>query len=212
MTVPAATVAAVAAGLAAKPTKPEEKPAEPQAPAVVPEEMPSADDALAFLSRFAAGKEDQLRAQAEQEAEDRMAEIMGRKPSEPTKPADEESGAGLAAAALGATALAAGVAAAQKEEAAAKRSKFLRKCPAPMMRLAFLSRLAAGKEDQLRAQAEQEAEVRMAAIMGRSAPLEPAKPIETVPAPVRAMMAVEAETDIDCLARSQKNPMVKMRR
>ena len=40
--------------------------------------MPSADDALAFLAKLAAGKEDQLRAQAEQEAEVRMAAIMGR--------------------------------------------------------------------------------------------------------------------------------------
>jgi hypothetical protein len=43
--------------------------------------MPSADDALAFLTRLAAGKEDQLRTQAEQEAETCMAEIMGRKPT-----------------------------------------------------------------------------------------------------------------------------------
>ncbi len=93
MTVPAATVAAVAAGLAAMTTTPEEKPAEPEAPASVPEEMPSADDALAFLSRLAAGKEDQLRAQAEQEAEARMDEIMGRKPgqSRAPKPGPEET-------------------------------------------------------------------------------------------------------------------------
>ena len=190
MTVPAATVAAVAAGLAAKPTKPEEKPAEPEAPTAVPEEMPSADDALAFLSRLAAGKEDQLRAQAEQEAEERMAAIMGRKPSEP-KAAEEESGAGLAAAALGATALAAGVAATQKEESVEVPEEM----PSADDALAFLSRLAAGKEDQLRAQAEQEAEVRMAAIMGRSAPLEPAQPIETVPTPA-AMIEPEGETEI----------------
>ena len=61
--------------------------------------------------------------------------------------------------------------------------------------LAFLSKLAAGKEDQLRAQAEQEAEVRMAAIMGRSAPLEPAKPIETAPTPA-AVIEPEAEAEI----------------
>jgi len=188
MTVPAATVAAVAAGLAAKSAKAEEKPVKPAAPDAVPEELPSADDALAFLSRLAAGKEDQLRAQAEQEAEERMAVIMGRKPSEP-KPAEEKSGAGLAVAAVGAATLAAGVAAAKKEEAPVEVPEEM---PSADDALAFLSRLAAGKEDQLRAQAEQEAEVRMAAIMGRSAPLEPAKPIETVATPA-AVIEPEAE-------------------
>ncbi|HZY45162.1 MAG TPA: hypothetical protein VFF70_10475, partial [Anaerolineae bacterium] len=38
----------------------------------VSEEMPSADDALAFLAKLSAGKEDQLRAQAEQEGTARM--------------------------------------------------------------------------------------------------------------------------------------------
>ena len=38
----------------------------------VPEEMPSADDALAFLAKLAAGKEDQLRAEAKEEADVRM--------------------------------------------------------------------------------------------------------------------------------------------
>ena len=63
----------------------------------VPEAMPSADDALAFLARLAAGKEDQLRAEAQAEAEARMSEIMGRKPAEakPTgmaeRPVEEEA-------------------------------------------------------------------------------------------------------------------------
>ena len=46
----------------------------------IPEEVPSPDDALAFLARLSAGKEDQLRTQAEHEAALRMDEIMGRKP------------------------------------------------------------------------------------------------------------------------------------
>ena len=187
MTVPAATVAAVAAGLAAMPTTPEEKSAEPEAPAPVPEEMPSADDALAFLSKLAAGKEDQLRAQAEQEAEARMAEIMGRKPSESKapKPAPEETprAAGLAAAALGVTAIAAGVAAAEKEEQ--PPTEVPEEMPGADM----------GREDKLRAQAEQEAEARMAAIMARTAPLEPAKPLEEAPA-IAAVIEPEAETEI----------------
>lgn len=175
MTVPAATVAAVAAGLAAKSTKP----AEPEAPEAVPEQMPSADDALAFLSRLAAGKEDELRAQAEQDAEERMAAIMGRKPSAP-QPAEEQADTGLTAAALGVTAPAVGAVAAQQEEAPPQMPEEM---PSADDALAFLTRLAAGKEDELRAQAEQEAEERMTAIMGRSAPVEPAKPIETAPTP-----------------------------
>jgi tetratricopeptide (TPR) repeat protein len=200
MTVPAATVAAVAAGLAAKSTKPEEKPAEPVAPAApeaeVPAEMPSADDALAFLSRLAAGKEDQLRAQAEQEAEERMAAIMGRKVEE--KPAEEKpADAGLVAGvALGAAAVAGVAAATQRTEGSAPEvsAAVPEELPSADDALAFLSRLAAGKEDQLRAQAEQEAEERMAAIMGR-APVEPAKPIETVAAPA-AVIEPEPETEI----------------
>ncbi|HSD83088.1 MAG TPA: hypothetical protein VLG46_04490, partial [Anaerolineae bacterium] len=43
------------------------------------EKMPSADDALTFLAKLARGKEDQLRTQAQQEAETRMDEIMGHK-------------------------------------------------------------------------------------------------------------------------------------
>jgi tetratricopeptide (TPR) repeat protein len=194
MTVPAATVAAVAAGLAAKPTKPEEAPVETKPPEAVPEEMPSADDALAFLSRLAAGKEDQLRAQAEQEAEARMAEIMGRKPGE-TKAAEsapvEKPGVGLPASALGATAIAAGVAATRTEEPSVEVPEEM---PSADDALAFLSRLAAGKEDQLRAQAEQEADARMAAIMGRSAPLAPAQPIETAPT-LEAVIEPEAEAE-----------------
>jgi len=195
MTVPAATVAAVAAGLAAKTKKPEEEPVEARPSETVPEEMPSADDALAFLSRLAAGKEDQLRAQAEQEAEARMAEIMGRKPGG-TKAVEsaavEEPGTGLPAAALGATVIAAGVAATQAEEPLAEVPEEM---PSADDALAFLSRLAAGKEDQLRAQAEQEAEARMAAIMGRSAPLEPAQPIETAPIP-QVVIELEAEAEL----------------
>jgi tetratricopeptide (TPR) repeat protein len=168
MTVPAATVAAVAAGLAAMPTTPAEKPVEPEAPVVVPEEMPSADDALAFLAKLAAGKEDQLRAQAEQEADVRMAEIMGRKPAESRASRagpEETSAAGLAAASLGVAALAVG-AAAQKEE----------EPPAEV-------------PEELRTQAEQEAEARMTAILAPTAPLEEA------PAPM-AVSEPEAEAEI----------------
>jgi tetratricopeptide (TPR) repeat protein len=190
MTVPAATVAAVAAGLAAMKTAPEKEPAVPEAPAI-PEEMPSADDALAFLSKLAAGKEDQLRAEAEQEAESRMAEIMGRKPSEAR--AAEAAPEGQPAAALAAAALgAAAIAATQREETHVEVPEEM---PSADDALAFLSKLAAGKEDQLRAQAEQEAEARMAAIMGRSGPLGPVPTIGTAPTPA-AVIKPEAEVEI----------------
>ena len=166
--------------LAAEPVAQIPSPVEPAAPvaatAEVPEEMPSADDALAFLAKLAAGKEDQLRAEAKEEADLRMDAIMGRKPA--VKPAPEDKpGAGLAAAAAIGAAAAVGVAATKKEEPTPP-PEVPETMPSADDALAFLARLAAGKEDQLRAQAEQEAEVRMAAIMGRSAPLEPVKTIE----------------------------------
>ncbi len=171
--------------------------------AEVPEEMPSADDALAFFAKLAAGKEDQLRAQAQLEAESRMDAIMGRKPvAAPTPAAEEKPGVGLAAAALGAAAVA-GLAATKKEEPA-KPVEPVAEVPETMPSaddaLAFLAKLAAGKEDQLRAQAEQDAEVRMAAIMGRSAPVEPAKPIETELPPVLEIETESAEEGTDWIA------------
>jgi tetratricopeptide (TPR) repeat protein len=162
------------------------QPVEPAAPvattAEVPEEMPSADDALAFLSRLAAGKEDQLRAEAQLEADARMDAIMGRKPAAAQPAPEEKPGAGLVAAAAIGAAAAVGLAATKKEEPTPP-PEVPEDMPSADDALAFLAKLAAGKEDQLRAQAEQEAEVRMAAIMGRSAPLEPAKTIEPETSP-----------------------------
>ena len=185
----------------------------------LPEEMPSADDALAFLARLAIGKEDQLRAEAEQEGESRMAAIMGRKPVEPAKPIEPEpeptepkdlslsdvvtpvaeAGAGLIGLAGMAVAGVAHTVHGEAEEQpvaeaepVAEVASAVESAPAPELpeampsaddALAFLARLAAGKEDQLRAEAEQEGESRMAAIMGRK-PVEPEKPIEPEPEPV----------------------------
>jgi len=70
-------------------TPPEEVPPPSAEEAPLPawlegEGMPSGDEALAWLEQLAAGKEEELHAQAEAEAEVRMAEIMGRpKPAEP---------------------------------------------------------------------------------------------------------------------------------
>lgn len=52
----------------------------------LPESL-SPEEALAWLARIAEGKEEMLRAQAEREAEARMAEILGRRPPETREPA-----------------------------------------------------------------------------------------------------------------------------
>ncbi len=52
----------------------------------LPESL-SPEEALAWLARIAEGKEEMLRAQAEREAEARMAEILGRRPLEAREPA-----------------------------------------------------------------------------------------------------------------------------
>jgi len=57
-------------------------PAGPAAPALEGELL-SGDDALAWLASLAAGKEEELRAQAETETRARVDEIMGRKPTAP---------------------------------------------------------------------------------------------------------------------------------
>ena len=52
------------------------------------DEMPSGDEALAWLEQLTAGKEEELLAQAEAEAEARTAEIMGRPRPEPPPPVE----------------------------------------------------------------------------------------------------------------------------
>jgi hypothetical protein len=59
--------------------------------------------------------------------------------------------------------------------------------------MAWLSQLAAGKEDQLRAQAEVEAEARMAEIMGRPAPAEAAPPPAAIEIPERVQELAPTE-------------------
>jgi len=65
---------------------PEAAPVEAVAPEIAPTlegELLSGDDALAWLASLAAGKEEELRAQAETETRARVDEIMGRKPTAP---------------------------------------------------------------------------------------------------------------------------------
>ena len=83
------SLGAIIGGRAAAPAQPAEPIAEaapvpepPPAPVEIPpapalEAMPSAEEALAFLQSLTAGKEDELRAQAEREAEQRIAAITG---------------------------------------------------------------------------------------------------------------------------------------
>jgi len=169
--------------------------------------MPTGDEALAWLGQLAAGKEEQLRAQAQAEVELRMAEVMGRPapaeappvevaPEEVTPPVEEAAPAPaeepfgwtpfeqpqVPSEAITAVEEAPPVAEAPApeemplpawlEEGAA--------IPSGDEALAWLGQLAAGKEEQLRAQAQAEVELRMAEVMGRPAPAE-APPVEVAP-------------------------------
>ncbi|HOU11611.1 MAG TPA: tetratricopeptide repeat protein [Anaerolineae bacterium] len=129
----------------------------------------SGDDALAWLESLAAGKEEELRAQAEVEAQARVAEILGRKPeykrAEP-EPAVKEPAPVISPA---------------ETPIPAAAGDFLSGDDA----LAWLGSLAAGKEEELRAQAEVESQARVAEILGRKPALKPAPEPQIVePEPV----------------------------
>ncbi|MGH2594297.1 MAG: tetratricopeptide repeat protein [Anaerolineae bacterium] len=147
------------------PSPPEPVMQEPLEPAA----LPSADEALAFLESLTAGKEDVLRAQAEREGEARLQAIIGARPGtlplrpKPAEQVPEPPGA--------------------PEPAPAPM--VLDELLSPEDALALLQSFAAGKEDELRAQAEREGEERMEAIMGGkpgTSPLRP-KPAEQAPEP-----------------------------
>lgn len=159
------------------------------------EGLPSGDEALRFLESLMAGKEDELRAAAESEARARVAEITGvagqpeEVPAPPVQPRpvpvlEEETPAvvpsWLEAAVPG------------EEEAPAAVEP-----PAPSWlegegmpsgdeALAFLESLVEGKEDELRAAAEMEAQIRLAEITGRGEPLATEPPVAVGPAPAAA--------------------------
>ncbi len=145
----------------------------------------SGDEALAWLEKLAAGKEEELRAQAEAEAQARVAEILGRKPepkrARPVSPIEKP------APVVAETPVPA--------EAAlpAAEGDFLSGDAA----LAWLESLAAGKEEQLRAQAEAEAQARVAEILGRTPRPAPAPeavtPAPTAPAPTPPVEKAVAE-------------------
>jgi len=238
---------------------PEETPTpaveEPSTPAWLEGEgLPSGDDALAWLEQLAAGKEEELHAQAQAEAEVRMAEIMGRPtPTEPptVEAAPEEAVAPPVEAAVAAAEEAPLLEEAAPEEAlvppvgeafgwtafgepeappeaapamegitlpqalewtgleeAQPPTPAAEEPPTPAWlegeglpsgddALAWLEQLSAGKEEELHAQAQAEAEIRMAEIMGRPAPAEPptveAAPEEALVPPVEEPVAVAEE-------------------
>lgn len=108
----------------------------------VSEEMPSADDALAFLAKLSAGKEDQLRAEAEQEGTARMDAIMGRK----TTPQSEMPLTPLPVV----------------ETTASAAETVPEEIPGADDALAFLTKLSAGKEDQLQTPGDEMGQARQA--------------------------------------------------
>ncbi len=269
---------------------PEEAPAPmpEEAPTPGPEEVPTAwlegeglpsgDDALAWLEQLAEGKEEELRAQAQAEAEARMAEIMGRpKPAEappvevapeeptpampPLAPAEipdwlqeltppeaaateaappaveaapekamappvEEAVTPPVEKAFGWTAfgepeappevVAAAEEAPPMEEVTPPEAPGRVEAPTPVPEevptpawlegeglpsgdeaLAWLEQLAEGKEEELRAQAQAEAEARMAEIMGRPKPTK-APPVEAMPE--EAVAAMEMAPPVEEIA------------
>jgi tetratricopeptide (TPR) repeat protein len=155
----------------------------------------SGDDALAWLESLAAGKEEELRAQAEAETQARVAEILGRRPEPKTmeppvavvpepvveKPAEPE----IAATGVAPISVAAEAPIAEGDVMSGDDA------------LAWLSSLAAGKEEELRAQAEAETQARVAEILGRKpsakapAPEEPVAPETPAPEPIVAEAPVE---------------------
>lgn len=181
------------------------------------EEMPSGDEALAWLEGLAAGKEEELSAQADAEAEARVAELMGRAAAaeqpveaavagEPSpavaapEPAEipgwlqelapSETAVPTPAAPPAEAASPVGVGAPQVPDLEAPAGE---EAPLPTWlesegtpsgdeALTWLEELAAGKEEELAAQtqAEAEAEARLAQIMGRPQPAEP-PPEQPVP-------------------------------
>ena len=178
---------------------PEEPPAptaeEAPAPAWLEgEEMPSGEEALAWLEQLSAGKEEELQAQAQAAAEVRLAEIMGRPQAAEAPPAEKpgEEAAALPTAEAWAPPIEEQVApqpAAVEEAPAPEEAPSIEEelpppawleegeLPSGEEALAWLEQLTAGKEEELQARAEAEAEARMAEIMGRPQAAE-APPVE----------------------------------
>jgi tetratricopeptide (TPR) repeat protein len=203
----------------------EEEPAAEAGPSWLEgDEMPTGDDALAWLESLTTGKEDELRAAAEMEADARVAEITGRRRAEPEpEPEPEPEEPALAAEVapepaevekttppaeeveipdwLAETTPAEAVAAPEEEQPAAEAGpSWLEgdEMPTGDDALAWLESLTAGKEDELRAAAEMEADARVAEITGRrraepEPEPEPEEPVEAEPPEIEEPMEVEEE-------------------
>jgi len=143
------------------------------------EELPSGEEALAWLEQLMRGKEEELQEQARLEAEARLAEIMGRPappPEErvelpPTRPPEvppavEEPFGWVSFGEAEAVTPAEEVA----PEAAPPGWLEGEELPSGEEALAWLEQLMRGKEEELQEQARLEAEARLAEIMGRPAP------------------------------------------
>ena len=205
-----------------QPTAVEEAPAPEAAPSVEEElptpawleegELPSGEEALAWLEQLTAGKEEELQAQADAETEARMAEIMGRPQAAQAPPMEEAAEVtappvkepfgwtGFEAPEAPPEPIAAAEEAPTLEEAALEEEELPtpawlegEELPSGEEALAWLEQLTAGKEEELQAQADAETEARMAEIMGRAPAAEPlpaeavAPPIEeTLPPPLEA--------------------------
>ncbi|MGC9082089.1 MAG: tetratricopeptide repeat protein [Anaerolineae bacterium] len=186
--------------------------------------LPEGEEALAWLASLAAGREAELRAAAEAEAEARMAEIMGREvapPPEVTVPKVPEVPE----------------AAAPEMPAPAEIPEWLREMAPPEVAapetpkvptseavpswleegglpegeeaLAWLASLAAGREAELRAAAEAEAEARMAEIMGREVAPPPEVTVPKVPeVPEAAAPEMPAPAEIPEWLREMAPPEV----
>ncbi len=185
-TVPLEPIEAAAPSVAPEPVAP---PVSEQPPLPSVEVMPSPEDALAFLESLTAGKEEQLPAEAERAADERVEAIIGGKPgTSPLQPPPQASVPGAAAppAALE-------VAAPVAEQPALPGMEGM---PSPEDALAFLQSLTVGKEEELRAEAERAGEERMEAIMGGkpgTSPLRPPTGPLAPPAPVEAAAPPVAE-------------------
>ena len=163
---------------------PEVRAPEAPAPEAIPSwleegRMPEGEEALAWLASLAAGREAELRAAAEAEAEARIAEIMGREVTTPAAAAPEVPEAPAAP-----EAPAPEVVPSWLEEG---------RMPEGEEALAWLASLAAGREAELRAAAEAEAEARMAEIMGR----EVTPPAAAAPEVPEAPAAPEAPAPVE---------------
>ncbi len=189
--------------------------AEKFTPVAAPTDELSGDDALAWLSTLAAGKEDQLRAEAETQQQARVDEILGRKPAPertsaiPVVPEAEEVPAAAGEDFFGWQAFGETIAEAggtlQPQEiepgapvTAMEEMIIEEAAPTDMLSgddaLAWLSGLAAGKEDQLRAEAEGQQQARVDEILGRKPAAKP-EPEQTPVKPERTPVRPEPPTE-----------------